>query len=95
MIEPIRDKIVIKRDDVAKTTTGGIILTESSQELAIEGTVMAVGTGKIANDGSSIPVSVSVGDRVLIGKFVGTEIILDNENFVVVVESEIIGILGD
>ena len=93
-IRPLHDYVIIKRVEEQETVRGGIIIPDSAKEKPQEGEVIAVGTGKRLESGTLIPIEVKAGDRVLFGKYSGTEIKLDGEDFLMVRESEILGILA-
>jgi chaperonin GroES len=86
--------VILKRVEEKETVRGGIIIPDSAKEKPQEGEVIAVGTGKRLENGTLIPIEVKEGDRVLFGKYSGTEIKLDGEDFLMVRESEILGVLS-
>ena len=92
-IRPLHDYVIIKRVEEQETVRGGIIIPDSAKEKQQEGEVMAVGVGKRLENGTLIPIEVKPGDRVLFGKYSGTEIKLDGEELLMVHESEILGII--
>ncbi|MCG8490659.1 MAG: co-chaperone GroES [Sneathiellales bacterium] len=91
---PLHDRVLIKRVESEEKTAGGIILVDSAQEKPSEGEVVAVGGGAIKEDGSVRALDVSVGDKVLFGKWSGTEVKLNGEDLLIMKESDIMGILG-
>jgi chaperonin GroES len=93
-VRPLFDRVLVRREDPRETVRGGIVLPDTAQEKPLEGTVIAVGDGRRneAGDGFVAPV-VKKGDRVLIGKYSGTEVKIDEEDFVVVREDDILAIL--
>jgi chaperonin GroES len=93
-VRPLHDYVILKRVEEKETVRGGIIIPDSAKEKPQEGEVIAVGTGKRLESGTLIPIEVKAGDRVLFGKYSGTEIKLDGEDFLMVRESEILGILA-
>jgi len=93
-VRPLHDYVILKRVEEKETVRGGIIIPDSAKEKPQEGEVIAVGTGKRLENGTLIPIEVQAGDRVLFGKYSGTEIKLDGEDFLMVRESEILGILA-
>jgi chaperonin GroES len=93
-VRPLHDYVILKRVEEKETVRGGIIIPDSAKEKPQEGEVIAVGTGKRLENGTLIPIEVKEGDRVLFGKYSGTEIKLDGEDFLMVRESEILGILA-
>jgi len=92
-VRPLYDRIVVKRIEEKETVQGGIIIPDSAKEKPQEGEVVAVGKGKRLEDGKVIPLDVKVGDRILFGKYSGNEIKLDNEEFLIMREDEVLGIL--
>ena len=91
---PIGQRVLIKRKAADEKTAGGLIIPEAAKERPSEGTVRAIGTGTTTESGSLIPMSVSVGDTVLFGKWSGTEIEIDGESLLIVEESDILGIVS-
>ncbi|MZR30013.1 co-chaperone GroES [Sneathiella litorea] len=91
---PLHDRIVVKRIEAEEKTAGGIILVDSAQEKPSQGDVLAVGNGAIAEDGTVRPLDVKVGDKVVFGKWSGTEIKVDGEDVLIMKESDIMGILA-
>ncbi|MBO0332967.1 co-chaperone GroES [Sneathiella sp. CAU 1612] len=91
---PLHDRVVVKRIEAEEKTAGGIILVDSAQEKPSQGDVLAVGNGAIAEDGSVRPLDVKVGDKVVFGKWSGTEIKVDGEEVLIMKESDIMGILA-
>jgi len=92
-IRPLYDRIVVKRIEEQETVRGGIIIPDSAKEKPQEGEVMAVGNGKILEDGSVRKLDVKVGDRVLFGKYGGTEVKVDGEERLILREDDILGVL--
>jgi chaperonin GroES len=93
-IRPLQDRVVIKRVDVEEKTKGGIIIPDTAKEKPVEGKVVAVGNGKALSNGSLRPLDVKVGDRVLFGKYSGTEVKLDGEEHVLLREDDILAVVG-
>ncbi len=93
-IRPLYDRIVVKRitDEVEKTA-GGLFIPDSAKEKPQEGEVIAVGQGKRAEDGKLIPLDVKAGDRILFGKYSGSDIKMDGEEFMIMREDEVLGVL--
>ena len=91
--KPLHDRVVVSRFSEETKTAGGIILPDTAQEKPSEGTVVAVGNGIRGDDGSITPLDVKKGDRVLFGKFGGTEIKVDGEELMILRESDILGII--
>ncbi len=92
-VRPLHDRVLIQRIEEKETVKGGIIIPDSAKEKSQEGEVIAVGAGKILESGTLLPVEVKPGDRILFGKYSGTEIKLDGQDFIILREDEIIGIL--
>jgi chaperonin GroES len=93
-IRPLHDRVVVKRVEEETKTAGGIVLPGSAAEKPSEGEVLAVGAGKPLDNGQVRALEVKVGDRVLFGKYSGSEVKVDGEQYVVMREEDIIGILG-
>ncbi|MGQ9643894.1 MAG: co-chaperone GroES [Ignavibacterium sp.] len=93
-IKPLADRVVVKPAEAEENTAGGIILPDTAKEKPIEGTVVAVGPGKTSDDGKLIKPEVKVGDRVLYGKYSGTEITIEGEEYLIMRESDIFGIIN-
>lgn len=93
-IKPLADRLVVKPAEAEEKTSGGIILPDIAKEKPIEGTVVAVGPGKTSDDGKLIKPEVKVGDRVLYGKYSGTEVTIDGEEYLIMRESDIFGIIN-
>jgi chaperonin GroES len=93
-IKPLYDRVLLKRCEPAETVKGGIIIPDTAKEKPMEALVVAVGDGKRGDDGKLIPMSVKAGNKVLIGKYTGTEIKIEGEDHVIVREDEILGIVG-
>jgi len=92
-IRPLYDRIVVKRIEEAETVKGGIIIPDSAKEKPQEGEVVAVGHGKRLDDGKLVALEVKVGDRILFGKYSGNEIKIEGEEYLIVREDEILGVL--
>ena len=92
-IRPLYDRIVVKRIEEQETIRGGIIIPDSAKEKPQEGEVIAVGNGKRLEDGKVVPLDVKVGDRILFGKYSGAEIKIDGEEYLILKEDEILGVL--
>ena len=93
-IKPLFDRVVIKRMEEEKMSAGGIVIPDSATEKPIKGEVIAVGTGKVLENGQLRAPQVKVGDKVLFGKYSGTEVKLDGTDLLVVKEDDIFAILG-
>ena len=92
-IRPLQDRVIVKRVEEEEKTKGGIIIPDTAKEKPMEGKVIAVGTGRVEKDGKTIPMQVKVGDRVLFGKYAGTEIKIDDKEHVILREDEILGVI--
>ena len=92
-IRPLQDRIIVKRIEEEEKTKGGIIIPDSAKEKPSEGKVIAVGPGKVTDDGKKIPMETKVGDRVLFGKYSGTEVKIEEEEHLILREDEVIGIV--
>ncbi|MGF1510077.1 MAG: co-chaperone GroES [Myxococcota bacterium] len=90
---PLHDRLLVKRVEAEEKSKGGIIIPDSAKEKPIEGQVIAVGNGKILDDGKSRPVEVKVGEKVLFGKYSGTEIKIEGEEHIILREDEVLGVL--
>ena len=90
---PLHDRILVRRVDEANTTRGGIIIPDSAKDKPQEGEVVSAGKGKISEEGKVRPLDVKEGDRILFGKYSGTEIKIDGEDFIIMREEEVLGIL--
>ena len=91
---PLHDRVLVRRIEAEEKTAGGIIIPDSAQEKPSEGEIVAVGAGAKGDDGTVTPLDVKAGDRVLLGKWSGTEIKLDGEDLLIMKESDIMGIMG-
>ena len=92
-IRPLQDRVIVKRVEEEEKTKGGIIIPDSAKEKPMEGKVIAVGTGKVLEDGKKLPLDVKKGDRILFGKYAGTEVKIDGEEHLIMREDDILGIL--
>jgi chaperonin GroES len=90
---PLHDRVLIRRVEAEEKTTGGIIIPDTAKEKPMEGEVVAVGPGARGEDGKLQPLDVKAGDRVLFGKWSGTEVKLDGEDLIIMKESDIMGVL--
>lgn len=91
---PLHDRVLVRRIEAEEKTAGGIIIPDSAQEKPSEGEIVAVGSGAKAEDGTVTTLDVKAGDRVLFGKWSGTEVKLDGEDLLIMKESDIMGIIG-
>jgi chaperonin GroES len=92
-VRPLHDRILIKRIEEKETVKGGIIIPDSAKEKPQEGEVIAVGNGRKTEEGKVIPLDVKAGDRILFGKYSGTEIKIDDVEYLIVKEDEVLGVL--
>jgi chaperonin GroES len=92
-IRPLHDRLIVRRVEESRTSAGGIVIPDTVTEKPMQGEVLAVGSGKILNDGRIRPLSVKVGERVLFGKYAGTEVTVDNEELVVMKEEDLMAVL--
>ena len=90
---PLHDRILVRRVEEADTTRGGIIIPDSAKDKPQEGEVISVGKGRSNDEGKVFPLAVKEGDRILFGKYAGTEIKLDGEDFIIMKEDEVLGVL--
>jgi len=90
---PLHDRVVVRRIEAEEKTSGGIIIPDTAKEKPMEGEVVAVGPGARGEDGKVQPLDVKAGDRVLFGKWSGTEVKLDHEDLIIMKESDIMGII--
>ena len=92
-IRPLHDRVIIKRLDEDKTSPGGIIIPDTAAEKPVQGKVVAVGKGKILEDGQVRPLDVKVGDKILFGKYSGTEVKVEGEDLVVMREEDVMAVI--
>jgi len=93
-VKPLYDRILVRRLDPKEEVKGGIIIPDTAKEKPMEGKVVAVGEGKLDKAGKHIPLQVKVGDKVLIGKYSGQEVKIDDVEHVIIREDEVLGIIG-
>ena|SRR5438132_10841333 len=91
---PLHDRILLRRVEEATTTRGGIIIPDSAKDKPQEGEVVSVGRGRTNDEGKVFPLAVKEGDRILFGKYAGTEIKIDGEDFIIMKEDEVLGVLS-
>jgi len=92
-LRPLQDRILVQRVEEETTTTGGIIIPDTAKEKPAEGKVVAVGKGKIAEDGKRIALEIKKGDRILFGKYSGTEVKVRGEEYLIMREDDVLGII--
>ena len=93
-IRPLQDRVLVRRAKEETKSAGGIILTGSAQDKPSEGEIVAVGNGKKLDNGSTQPMDVKAGDKVLFGKFAGSEVKVGDEDLLMMIENDILGIIG-
>ena len=92
-VRPLHDRLLVQRNESATQTKGGLYLPETSKEKPVEGTVLAIGAGRVTEDGKTLPLQVKVGDCIVFGKYAGTEIKLDGEDRLILREDDVLGII--
>ena len=92
-IRPLHDRILVKRVEEQETVRGGIIIPDSAKEKPQEGKVVAVGNGKVADDGKRIPLDVKAGDKILFGKYSGSEVKIEDDEYLILREEDVLAIL--
>jgi len=93
-IRPLQDRIIVKRLEEEEKTAGGIIIPDAAKEKPMQGEVMAAGKGKVNENGKVNPLDVKVGDKILFGKYAGTEVKLDGEDYLIMREDDVLGVLS-
>jgi chaperonin GroES len=93
-VKPLNDRVLIRRMEAEEKVKGGIIIPDTAKEKPLEGKVVAVGAGRIDENGKRVPMEVKVGDRVLIGKYSGTEVKIEDIEHVILKEDEILGVIA-
>jgi chaperonin GroES len=92
-VRPLQDRLIVKRVAEEETTKGGIIIPDTAKEKPLEGKVLAVGNGKILEDGKVRPLDIKEGDRILFGKYAGTEIKIDGDEHLILREDDVLGVV--
>ncbi|HXR93006.1 MAG TPA: co-chaperone GroES [Steroidobacteraceae bacterium] len=92
-IRPLHDRVIVKRLDEDRTSPGGIVIPDTAAEKPVQGKIVAVGKGKILEDGNVRPLDVKVGDKILFGKYSGTEVKLDGEELLVMREEDVMAVI--
>ena len=92
-LRPLQDRILVKRVEEAQQTKGGIIIPDSAKEKPAEGKVVAVGNGKLGDDGKRIPLEIKKGDRILFSKYGGTEVQIEDEEYLIMREDDVLGVV--
>ncbi|BAU35595.1 co-chaperone GroES [Staphylococcus aureus] len=93
MLKPIGNRVIIEKKEQEQTTKSGIVLTDSAKEKSNEGVIVAVGTGRLLNDGTRVTLEVKEGDRVVFQQYAGTEVKRDNETYLVLNEEDILAVI--
>ena len=93
-LRPLHDHVMVKRATEEHTRRGSIVIPDSAKDKPQEGTVIAVGTGKVNDDGKKTPLDIAAGDRVLFGKYAGSEVELDGEEYIILKEADVFGVLN-
>ena len=93
-VRPLRDRVLVRRIEESEQKVGGIIIPDSAKEKPLQAEVIAVGSGRILESGEKMPLDLKAGDKVLIGKWSGTEVKVDGEDLLILKEDEILGVLG-
>jgi chaperonin GroES len=93
-IKPLHDRILVKRIETQEEVRGGIVIPDTAKEKPQEGEVIAVGDGKVLDSGQKLNMAVKAGDRILFGKYSGTEVKVDGQEFLIMREDDVLGILG-
>ena len=94
-IKPLNDRVLVKRMEEVQVTKGGILIPDTAKEKPIEGKVIAVGPGKMSEQGQRMALQLKEGDRVLFGKYAGTEIKMEGEEYLMMREEDILAVIGD
>jgi len=92
-IRPLQDRILVKRIEEEETTSGGIIIPDTAKEKPMEGKVVAVGKGKLSEDGKFMPLDLKKGDRILFSKYAGTEVKIEGEEHLIMREDDVLGVI--
>ena len=92
-LRPLQDRILVQRVEEETTTKGGIIIPDTAKEKPAEGKVSAVGNGKVGDDGKRVPLEVKKGDRVLFGKYAGTEVKVEGSEYLIMREDDVLGVI--
>lgn len=92
-IRPLQDRVIVQRLEEEEKTKGGIIIPDTAKEKPMQGKIVAVGKGKVDEDGKASPLDVKVGDRVLFSKYAGTEVKIEGEEYLIMREDDILGVI--
>lgn len=93
-VKPLHDRVLVQRVSEEEKTKGGIIIPDSAKEKPLEGKIVATGSGRVTEDGKRLPLEVKAGDKILFGKYAGTELKLDGEDFVMMREEDVLGVIN-
>ncbi|MGH7724972.1 MAG: co-chaperone GroES [Candidatus Eiseniibacteriota bacterium] len=93
-VKPLADRLLVKRVDETETQKGGIIIPDTAKEKPLQGEVVAVGPGRLTDDGKRVVPEVKKGDRILIGKYSGTEVKIDGDEYVILREDDVLAVVG-
>ena len=93
-VRPLHDRLLVRRIEEKETAKGGIIIPDTAKEKPQEGKVIAVGNGKVNDEGKKIPLDVKAGDRILFGKYSGSEVKVEDEEYLIMREEDVLGIIG-
>ena len=93
-LRPLQDRILVQRVEEQTTTKGGIIIPDTAKEKPAEGKVIAVGNGKVGENGQRVPVEIQAGDRILFGKYSGTEVKIEGQEYLIMREDDVLGVIG-
>ena len=93
-LTPLHDRVIVKPSEAAEVTKGGIIIPDTAKEKPMQGEIIAVGQGKLTEEGKLLPLQVKVGDQVLYGKYAGTEVTIEGDEYLMMREADIFAIIG-
>jgi len=93
-VRPLRDRVLVRRIEETEEKVGGIIIPDTAKEKPTQAEVVAVGSGRVLDDGKRVPLDLKAGDKVLVGKWSGTDVKIDGEEYLILKEDEILGIIG-
>jgi len=92
-VRPLRDRVLVRRIEEEEQKVGGIIVPDTAKEKPQQAEVVAVGSGRILDDGTTVPLALKAGDKVLVGKWSGTDVVIDGQEYLILKEDEILGVL--
>jgi chaperonin GroES len=93
-VRPLRDRVLVRRIEEEEQKVGGIIIPDTAKEKPQQAEVVAVGSGRVLDSGTTVPLALKAGDRVLVGKWAGTEVKIDGQDYLILKEDEVLGIVG-